>query len=164
MADTNSEPAVDREAEVSLREIHAETLFGVLKLDVSPSQRQFVAPNSVSIAQAHFSPEAWFRGIYAGEVPVGFVMLADSAQLSGDAYKEDYYLWRFMIDQRYQGMGFGRRALDLVVEHVRGRPNAQSLGTSTVPGEGSPRPFYEKYGFVATGEVDDGEEVLRLSL
>jgi diamine N-acetyltransferase len=75
-----------------------------------------------------------------------------------------YYLWRFMIDARYQGTGVGRRALELLFEHVRTRPGAKELLTSVVPGEGGPGPFYEKLGFVYTGEVDDGELVMRRAL
>ena len=39
------------------------------------------------------------------------------------------------------------------------------MWTSAVPGDGSPLPFYERYGFVPTGElVFDGEVLLRLEL
>jgi diamine N-acetyltransferase len=69
-----------------------------------------------------------------------------------------------MIDARYQGHGYGRRALELLVEYVKTRPGAKALMTSCVPGDGSPCPFYERLGFVPTGEVDEGEIVLRLSL
>jgi diamine N-acetyltransferase len=113
----------------------------------------------VSIAQAHFAPEvAWFRAVYADETPIGFVMLED------DAANAEYFLWRFMIDARFQGYGFGRQALALLIEHVKTRPNASALYTSCVPGEGSPGPFYEKMGFVYTGEVSDEELVMRLDL
>ena len=48
----------------------------ILDLNVGENQTEFVTPNSVSIAQAHFEPEhAWFRAIYADETPVGFVMM-----------------------------------------------------------------------------------------
>lgn len=142
---------------VSLREVTRETLRSVLLLEVAPAQKRFVAPNAFSIAQAHFHPEvAWFRAIYADETPVGFLMLHDEPG--------KYFLWRFMIDHRHQGEGYGRRALELLIEHVRGRPEASELGTSCVPGDGSPIPFYEKSGFVRTGETDeDGEEILRLA-
>lgn len=145
--------------EVSFREVTKETLREILLLKVSPGQEDFVAPNEISIAEAHFSPEvAWFRAIYAGETPVGFVMLED------DPSKPRYYLWRFMVDARYQGTGVGRRALELLFEHVRSRPGATHLLTSIVPGEGSPGPFYEKLGFVYTGEEDEGELVMRREL
>lgn len=150
--------ALTRDATVSLREITEETLEDILSLKVAPSQEHFVAPNDRSIAQAHFSKNAWFRAIYADETPVGFVMLYD------DPASGTYFLWRLMIDARYQRMGFGKQALDLLVAQVRTRPNADSLGTSFVPGEGSPGAFYMKYGFVETGEVDDGEIVVSKSL
>jgi diamine N-acetyltransferase len=144
---------------VTLREVTKETLRDVLRLKVGAEQERFVASNAVSIAQAHFYPEvAWFRAIYSGETPVGFVMLEDEAS------KARYTLWRLMIDERYQGRGIGKRALDLVMEHVRTRPGAKELLTSCVPGEGSPGPFYEKLGFSYTGEQDEGELVMRREL
>jgi diamine N-acetyltransferase len=81
-----------------------------------------------------------------------------------DPEKPEYYLWRFMIAGEHQGRGYGRAALRLVIDRVRSLPGARELLTSCVPGEGSPRPFYEALGFAATGEVEDGEEVLRLPL
>lgn len=144
---------------VSLREVTKETLRDITRLKVSPGQERLVATNAESIAEAYFSPGvAWFRAVYADDTPVGFVMLED------DAAKEHYYLWRFMIDARYQRGGIGRRALELLFEYVRTRPGARALYTSCVPGEGSPGPFYEKMGFVYTGEEDEGELVMRREL
>jgi diamine N-acetyltransferase len=146
-------------ATVTLRPVTKETVRDICRLKVAPEQEQFVAPNAVSIAQAYFEPEsAWFRAVYAEEVPVGFVMLED------DPANATYMLWRFMIDARYQGCGYGRRALELLIEHVRTRPGAKALLTSCVPGDGSPCPFYEKIGFVYTGDVDEDELVMRLDL
>jgi diamine N-acetyltransferase len=145
--------------EVTLREITRENLRDILGLKVAPHQEQFVASNAVSIAQAHFEPElAWFRAIYAGEEPIGFLMLED------DVAQQNYFLWRFMIDQRYQRRGYGRRALELFFAHVRTRPGATVVYTSCVPAEGGPGPFYEKMGFVYTGEEEDGELCMRREL
>lgn len=146
------------DAVVSLREITRENVYDILRLKVNESQRNFVADNATSIAEAHFEPHAWFRAIYADETPVGFAMLYD------DPEKPTYYLWRFMIDQRFQGQRFGWQALHLIVEHVKTRPNAHALSCSYVPGDGSPGDFYHKFGFVDTGEVDDGELVTSLAL
>ena len=155
----SDETPVKKDAKISLREITKDTLRPILDLNVREDQSQFVAPNSVSIAQAYFEPDhAWFRGIYADETAVGFVMMYD------DLEKPDYYLWRYMIDACYQGFGFGKRAIDLLIAHVRTRPNATQLLVSCVPGEGSPGPFYEHLGFEYTGEVEHGEKVLRLEL
>lgn len=146
------------DSHVSLKEITADTVRTICDLSVLEEQKKFVAPNAVSIAQAYFSEYAWFRAIYADETPVGFLMLYD------DTEKPEYYLWRFMIDARYQGMGFGRRALELLIEHVRNRPKAKELYTSVLQAEGGPQGFYEGMGFKLTGDMEEGEAVLRLEL
>jgi diamine N-acetyltransferase len=150
--------AVGDGGEVELREVSGETVREICALQVTPDQRRFVAPNAVSFAEAHYEPKAWYRAIYADGQPVGFAML------SIDTGTAEYFLWRFMIDGGFQGRGFGRAALGLIVEHVRSLPNARELLVSWVPGDGSPEPFYLGLGFVPTGEVDDGEVVARLGL
>ena len=147
-----------RDSVVSLREITAETLRPILKLSVTPEQESFVAPNSVSIAEAHFANHAWFRGIYADDTAVGFVMLS----LQPD--KPHYYLWRFMLDHRYQRLGFGRRAMKQVIDFVRQQPRAGALILSYVRAEGGPGDFYAGLGFFDTNEEHDGEWVMRLEL
>lgn len=145
-------------AEVSLREVTAETVREVCRLSVAPGQERFVARNAESIAEAYFCKEAWFRAVYADETPVGFVMLYD------DPSKPEYYLWRFMVAGEHQGKGYGQRAMDLVIDHVKARPMAEELRTSYVPGDGSPESFYRGLGFEPTGEVDEGEIVMSLRL
>lgn len=144
--------------EVSLRELTAETVREAVGLDLLPGQEGFVAPNAVSISEAYFEPRAWFRAVYAGKDMVGFVMLFD------DPDQPRYYLWRMMIAGPHQRLGYGRKALDLVVDYVRSRPGASELLVSYVPGEGGPQHFYEEYGFEPTGEIHDGEVVMRLVL
>lgn len=153
----------DASPPVSLRAVTADTVIPVCKLVAEPPG--FVAPNAVSIAQAHFHPEAWFRAIYAGEELVGFVMLSDSSLRPEPPAETEVGLWRFMIDHRHKRRGYGRAALRLVIDDLRRRhPALREFSVSCVPGPGSPRPFYESLGFVATGELDGGEEVLVLKL
>ena len=113
-------------AKVTLRKITEETVLDFCRLSVTEEQKKFVATNALSFSQALFSNHAWFRGIYADDTPVGFVMLEDKPE------KPEYYLWRFMIDTRYQKKGYGRQALYLLIDHVRNRPNATELFTSVI--------------------------------
>lgn len=156
MSEQNIQPTKD--AVVTLREVTKDNLGQILRLKVKPEQEQFVANNAISIAQAHFEEKAWFRAIFADETPVGFVMLYVDPESS------EYFLWRFMVDARYQGMYFGERAMKLLIDHVRSLPGATELMVSYVPGEGCPEPFYTGVGFVSTGEVDDGENIMILDL
>lgn len=149
---------ITRDSTVTLREITEATVNTILKLKVAPAQEQFVANNAVSLAQAHFSKYAWFRAIYADETPVGFILLYDNPD------EPTYYLWRFMLDECYQRLGFGRQAIGLLVAYVKTRPNAAELLLSYVPKEGGPQPFYESLGFVHTGREHGGELEMRLTL
>ena len=143
---------------VSLRGITQENLHDILNLSVADSQKGLVASNAKSIAEAHFAEDAWFRAIYADEAPVGFVMLSDVPE------KAEYYLWRMMVDKAHQRKGYGRRAAELLVEHVRTRPGARELFTSHVKKDGNAGEFYLKLGFAYTGEEHDGELIMKLEL
>ena len=144
------------DSKVTLREISEATVRAICRLSVHQDQKGFVADNATSIAQAHFTPHAWFRAIYADETPVGFVMVSDKPEIP------EYFLWRYMIDIRYQRLKFGRRALELVIEHIKTRPNATRFLTSVIQEPGGPQAFYEGLGFKLTGDHEDGEAVMRL--
>ena len=149
---------------VALREITAETVRSVVQLAVAEDQQPFVAPNSVSLAQALFAPEAWYRAIYYGDELVGFVMLDDESLRSPPPTKPAIGVWRFMIDSRYQRRGIGRVAMLRIIDHVRAKGQFESLELSYVPGAGCPEAFYLGLGFRPTGELAGKEIVLRLLL
>ncbi|MEM7125593.1 MAG: GNAT family N-acetyltransferase [Chloroflexota bacterium] len=159
MSETTENPT--RDSTVTLREITEETVLSILRLKVAENQKNFVAPNAVSIAQAHFSKHAWFRAIYADETPIGFLMIHDEPDGENGPV---YYLWRFMVDERYQRMGFGRQAISLLLDHMRTRPNATAFYLSYVPEEGGPRDFYASLGFEDTGEKHGDELEMRINL
>ena len=142
---------------VELREITAETVRTVTSLAVTFEQQTYVAPNAVSISQAYFEPHAWFRAIAADGELVGFVMVYR------DAAKSEFYVWRFMIDARHQGHGYGRRAMELLLEEARS-DGATEVTLSVVPGEHSAYAFYARLGFEETGKIENGEVEMRLGL
>jgi len=152
-------------ATVRLVEITDENRDAVCALRVHPGQERFVAGVSRSLEQAVAIPEAepWYRAVYAGDEPVAFVMLSWNVPPGRPGILGPYFLWRLLIDGRFQRRGYGTAILDAVVELVRA-DGATELLTSHVPGDGGPEPFYRKYGFEPTGEVEDGEPVLRLDL
>jgi len=149
---------IGQNAKVTLRRITAKTVRAICNLNVSDNQKKLVAPNAVSIAQAYFCRNAWFRAIYADETPVGFVMLYEVPK------RGKYYLWRFMIDSKYQGRGYGRRTLELVIERVKKLPKAKALTLSVVRAEGGAENLYLESGFMFTGKIEEGEHVMKLNL
>ena len=149
---------------VSLRPLSESNREAVEALRVSPSQEQFVSSVEESLREAaeHPSAHAIYWAVHADETPVGFVMIADEVD------RPEYipqYLWKLLIDERYQRQGFGTATLDLIVAYFRSRAGVDSMSTSAGQGDGSPIAFYERYGFVNTGEIRfDDEILLRLDL
>jgi diamine N-acetyltransferase len=150
--------------QVTLREITADTVISVIKLSVTEYQKKFVAPNAASLAQALFAPQAWYRAIYLGEEPVGFVMLSDDSLIEPMPEQPEVGVWRFMVDAKHQQKGIGRAAMQLVIEHVRSKGIFEKLALSYVAGEGGPEQLYLSLGFRPTGALDEGEVVMELPL
>ena len=117
---------------VSLRPVTKDNLRDILRLKVTEAQEHFVANNAVSLAQAHFTPEAWYRAIYADETPVGFMMLYD------DPAKPEYFLWRLLVDARYQRHGYGRQAIALLGRLCQNTPRCQRTARQPQPGRRQP--------------------------
>jgi diamine N-acetyltransferase len=141
-----------------------------LALRSGPGQDRFVASVEQSFADAVEHPEACARywAVYDGDQAVGFAMISDNIPretLDADpTLVGPSFLWRLLIDERYQRRGYGTATLDAVVAYVRGRPNSDTLLTSAGQGDGTPQPFYERYGFIPTGDIVEDEVVLRLDL
>jgi aminoglycoside 6'-N-acetyltransferase I len=131
-------------------------------------QSKCVAQNAYSIAEAHFHPEAWYRAIALGDTLIGFLMVNVAPDDEGMSLipPEDLpfaFLWRFMISREYQKKGYGKKALDLLVDRLT-KEGYHSLYSSCHLGRVSPYRFYLSYGFTDTGVLADNEEVIRFGL
>lgn len=152
-----------------LERVTGKNVWDILKLRVSEEQRSFVAGNDVSIIEAYTAITgngyAFPFGLYAGETPVGFLMIGfDTDDFWEDAppiAKGNYNLWRLMIDQRFQGQGYGTEAVRLALELIRTRPcgEAEFCWLSYEPENKTAAQLYRSFGFVETGEMD-GEELI----
>lgn len=154
-------------AQVQLRDIVTKAdRVAVLDLQRAPGQERFLGSMAShfedAAAEPWGKPRMW--SVHDGDQLVGFVMISDNIEEPGDDMLGPYYLWRVLVDARFQRRGYGAATLDAVVAYLRTRPGADVLWTSCGQGEGTPQPFYEEYGFVATGEIKWDEVVLRLDL
>ncbi len=143
---------------VSLRRITSKTVRNICELTVSDSQRGLVTPNAISIAEASFYKNAWFRAIYVDDTPVGFIMLHEVPKYG------KYYLWRFMVDSKYQHLGYGRKALEMVILRIKENPKANAITLSLVRRDSSAESFYRKIGFEFTGKIEHDQHIMKLSL
>ena len=148
---------------VELRDITKKNYFDVLNLEVQPNQRNFIASNSISLAEAYvYDKNGDFiapLAVYDKEVLVGFVMIAYDQKIG--ISKGNYLLFRFMIDKRFQGLGYFKPTMDVVIDFVRTEPagKATSLWLSYEPENNQARSCYLHYGFKETGEVIEDEIV-----
>ncbi len=131
-----------------------------LGLEPASDQVGLVATVAQSYADALY-PEPgvvpWLRGITVDGQPAGMVMCSEPTQQDPDPW-----LWRLLVDKRYQGLGAGRFAVEQVIEMYR--PSGCSrLLVSWQPKPNNPGGFYRKLGFVETGEINDGEIVAAYS-
>jgi diamine N-acetyltransferase len=149
--------------DVHFKRINAQTVVEICKLSetLSPQQRLMVTDNAISIAQAHFSENAWMRAIYADDTPVGFIMLHIGSDYDDGIDCPGIFLWRLMIAAPFQGEGYGRQAIERLLDHLRAQ-GVTELYTSVHLGEQSPEAFYTRLGFEPTGEYYGDEPELKL--
>jgi diamine N-acetyltransferase len=147
---------------VSLRPLTDANREAVEALRVSPGQDRFVSAVADSLREAAEHPDARavYWAVHADDTPVGFVMIADEV---GSPDYIAHYLWKLLIDERYQRRGFGTATLDLIVEYFRNR-GVGTMWTSAGQGEGGRVTLYERYGFKRTGNSHSNEILLRLEI
>ena len=141
---------------ITLRDIDRENFRAAIKLEVNDDQKNFVAPNVYSIAQSKVEPAYNVQAVYDGEEMVGFCMYG------WDEEDGCHCLGRLMIDKNQQGKGYGRAATEEVIRRLKAESGCQQVMLSVNPANTNAQALYESLGFVKTGEVSHGEEVMRL--
>jgi diamine N-acetyltransferase len=152
--------------DVTLVEMTEDNRDAVLALRLAPGQERFVSSVRDSLEEASDYPHArpWYRAVYAGGEPVGFVMVSWNVDPQPPEIIGPWFLWKLLIDERQQRRGYGSAVVRQVAELVRAE-GARELLTSYVPEDGGPAGFYERLGFVPTGDLDvNGEVIVRLVL
>jgi diamine N-acetyltransferase len=156
---------------ISLRPVDTTNYRECIELSVAREQQGFVASNLQSLADAHVWREAAEPfAVYSDGELVGFALVFPFA---GDADDDDsipepgtergMVLVRLMIDARFQGRGYGRDALDAIVENVRNR-GLPTIRLSVVPENEQALEFYRRNGFAETGAIHGGEIVMERQL
>ncbi|MGQ0600394.1 MAG: GNAT family N-acetyltransferase [Anaerolineales bacterium] len=143
---------------VTLQPITKENYEQVITLQVAPDQKEFVATNVYSLAEAKVYPEFVPLAIYADETIVGFLMVG-----SDDAYP-GYWIHRLMVDVQFQRHGYGRAAMQALLEQLQREGQLREVLISYEPHNEVARRLYASLGFVETGEIFEGEAVARLKL
>ena len=141
---------------IEFREIDRNNFFDVIKLSVADGQKEFVAPNLVSIAQAKAFPECICLSIYHNNILVGFTMYCI------DYEDKEYWISRLMIDEKYQSKGYGKAAMEKLIDRIKEDKKHEVIYISFEPENTWAKHLYEKLGFAADGRVIEGEAVYKL--
>ena len=144
---------------IELHPVTKQNWKALIDLKVRDDQKGYVASNLYSIAEMQFGFEdeghwdAYAFGAYDGENPVGFLMYCYNFNHS----QFQSFVMRLMVDQNFQGRGFGRQIMQQSMEIFRAEERIKSAGISYEPDNDSARKLYASFGFVETGEIVDGE-------
>jgi diamine N-acetyltransferase len=148
------------------RDIHRDHVMALIELQVRSDQRHLVAANVMTLAEAPYETGSSVWGLWDEEVPVGLLAMVHPEQFlwhdPGDD-REAAYLWRLMIDQRYQGRGYGRAAIAEALDQARDW-HCPRLAASVANVPDSNIGFYERLGFRRTGRIVEGELVISMDV
>lgn len=134
-------------------EVNKDNFYHCLQLSVFESQRSFVASNETSLAEAYIHlDKVEPYCIYSDKTMVGFIQF-----IPDDKDNSAMYLWRFMIDQKYQGNGYGKEAIKLFIDIVKTRHLYKAIKLSFDPENSNAERLYSSFGFTKTGDICDGE-------
>ncbi|KAG0262945.1 hypothetical protein DFQ27_002012 [Actinomortierella ambigua] len=134
-----------RQSSIALAPITADNWRDVTSLVVNADQTDLVPPNYVSLCEHQFYPASAIRCVLANHKVAGYIRY----EFSPDTKRVSILL--FMIDQACQGLGFGTKALNLLMAELRSQ-GVQSISLSTktfaaVPPDDSPEHFFALSGF-----------------
>lgn len=140
---------------VTLRPLTAVTWEEAARLEVLPEQGDFIASNLWSIAELQFYPTLRGFTIHAAGEMVGFLVWG----ISPDDNRP--WLYRFMIDRRFQGRGYGRAALQRFLTHAR-EQGAAEMNVGYHHDNSVAERLYLSAGFAPQGTAPWGELMARL--
>lgn len=125
-----------------------------LGLQVAQSQRKFVSSAPWLLARAYgyreYRPNAFV--IYDEETPVGMGLYYDCPDL------EAYNFSQLFIDERYQGRGYGKETVRLVLDAMKQDGKYRKAVICYIEGNDAARNLYTRFGFVETDR--DGDEIV----
>lgn len=144
---------------ITLRPISIENIDQCFDLAIREDQKKFVASIEKSLAYAYvYREQCQPFAIYAAEKMVGYLLTLF------DQEDEMYCLWHMMLDVRYQGCGYGKVALALVLDYFKTFPfgKAESAGLTCHEENQAGLGLYRSLGFKETGEKDEDNELIMI--
>lgn len=147
--------------ELSLKKVDENNFIECFNLKLGSGQEKYVSHPIRSLAQAYvYYNQCTPFAIYHKDIIAGYVMVIY------DYDEETYNIWHMMIDEKYQGNGYGTAAVGLCIDYIKSKPFGESniiVLTCNIDNTTACR-IYEKFGFKDTGERDDEEMIMKLEI
>ncbi|MDZ5712593.1 GNAT family N-acetyltransferase [Jeotgalibacillus haloalkalitolerans] len=153
---------------IELKKINGDNIDEVIALEVGEEQKELIETNNLrSFADAHmFNTDgipATPLAIYADEVIVGFLMyIFDTLDYESFEHEvfygaKSYFIWHIMIDQSFQGKGYGKLSFEQLLRNIESMPDGKAeyvslfYHTSNIKA----KTLYASLGFKDTGIIQD---------
>lgn len=147
------------EKELILKKVDESNFIECFNLKLGYEQDKFVSHPIRSLAQAYvYYNQCTPFAIYKNNIIIGYVLVIY------DYDEETYNIWHMMIDEKYQGKGYGTKAVNLCIDYIKSKPFGRSndvILTCSMDNSHAIH-IYEKLGFKDTGERDDDEIIMKL--
>ncbi|UOB81823.1 GNAT family N-acetyltransferase (plasmid) [Bacillus sp. ZJS3] len=146
--------------EIYLQPIDKSNWEEAIRLSVKEEQQTLIASNLYSIAEVQFLDNFYAKGIYLDEKMIGFTMFGI------DSDDNNYWIYRLMIDKKFQGKGIGKQAIHLVIDEIRRNNNANIsiIMIGYAPENLTAKFVYKKAGFIEIELSSWGEQLAKYSL
>ncbi len=147
-------------SEVSIKTILREKWDVIKTLSVNKEQSHFIETCEQCLNDAKtnaYNMKWYFYGIYVGENLIGFAMHGKNKLL----FFSQVWLDRFMIDKKYQGKGYGKKSMVLILEKMYEDYRCKKIYLSVHEDNRTAIELYEKLGFKKTFFKDTkGERIM----
>lgn len=144
---------------IKLLELDENNWYESCKLELTDEQKEYMEPNSISIAQTKFEPTLRAFAICYGNKIVGFAMFNTIEE-----ELNSFWIYRIMIDKIYQRKGIGKVATKLIIDEMAKISKCQRIAVGFHHENTGVYTFYSKLGFIDRGDRFGKEKAVILDL
>lgn len=139
---------------LKIEKVNKENFLAVTKLKLNDNQNDYIESNSYSIAESKYYTFWNTVALYDESLLVGFAMY-------GEIEEEDrIWLDRYMIDKSFQGKGYGKAFLNVLIQKLKEEYRCSEIYLSLYKNNEAAVNLYKSFGFEFNGELDTNGELV----
>lgn len=144
-----------------IKDIDETNWRAVVALSVAKNQEEFIESNGQSLLEAAYDVSLNWRplALYDENQLVGFSMI-------GAKRDESMWLDRLMIDECFQGNGYGGLFIPLLIDYMKAHYLIKRIYLSVHEENKKIIPYYQRFGFIDSQQYDpeNGERIMYLDI